>query len=68
MSNPALAFEVAESIHGTWFYHIRRPGEFKSLCGREVMSCGIPMSDWGVKTHLDEGWCSKCQRLMAEAA
>ena len=57
-------FEVCEGVESVWHYHIRRPKEFTSLCGRRVMVSGIPMSAWGSKSgHIPETYCAKCKEL-----
>lgn len=56
---------VTEGISGVWFYHISVEGtNATALCGAKTMLTHIPMSAWGVRGHLNEGWCKAC----AEAA
>jgi len=57
------SLEVAEGIHSTFSYHLRKPGAKDSLCGKWVMHTRIPVSAWGTKTHLHERWCSKCAAM-----
>ena len=55
-------FKVVEGIESTWHYHLRRVDQrvSESLCGAQVFSTEIPVSAWGVVTHLRERYCSKC--------
>lgn len=55
-------FGVAEGIHGTWYYHLRRPDDHFGLCGDRVMYTSIPVSAWGTRTHIKERWCSRCEK------
>lgn len=64
-------FEVAESISGTYFYHVRDANSttdaYRALCGARVMTTSIPMSDWGVVTHLHDRWCKQCREAYLSA-
>jgi len=62
--------EVAEGIHGTFYYHLWKRPERGSggtaLCGDRVMVTGIPRSAWGTTTDLGqikERWCSRCKAI-----
>lgn len=57
---------VAEGIHGTFYYHLRRPDDHFGLCGDRVMHTSIPVSAWGSRTHLKERWCSRCEKAARE--
>ena len=51
---------IRESIHGNFFYHLAKNG--KALCGEKItMHTSLDIKTWGVKTHLNEKYCSKCQ-------
>lgn len=65
MSAPAdhAELQVAEGIAGLFLYHLRKPGEHRSLCDVQVMLTHIPLSAWGVRTHINERWCSKCRGI-----
>jgi hypothetical protein len=52
---------IVESVHGTWFYHLRDKENGSALCGATVMQTSIPLSAWGVRTALGERWCNKCR-------
>ena len=56
---------LREGIFGQWRYHYGR--DRKALCGEATMPSGIPISAWGVVTHLRERYCSKCAELAAKA-
>lgn len=64
------ALLVAEGIHGTFYYHMRRGlHEHFALCGDQVMHTRIPLSAWGTVTHIKERWCSRCAaRALGEDA
>lgn len=60
-------FRVAEGIHGTFYYHLRRPDDHFGLCGDRVMHTSIPVSAWGARTdHIKERWCSRCEGAASE--
>jgi len=54
---------VAESIHGTYYYHLRRDADHFGLCGDRVMHTSIPVSAWGTRGHLNERWCTRCANI-----
>jgi hypothetical protein len=52
---------VTEGIGGVWFYHLSLAAtNSTALCGAKTMHTSIPLASWGVRGHLNEGWCSKC--------
>lgn len=59
----AHRLSIAESIHGTWYYHLRSGSDHRSLCGGHVMHTAVPLSAWGTTSHLNERWCSQCAAL-----
>lgn len=54
---------IAEGVAGTWFYHLAYEGEYKSLCGKDVMHTEIPMNTWGFRGHLNERYCHDCEEM-----
>lgn len=65
---------VVESVTGTYYYHLASVGSTaakgsgtptRPLCDARggVMPTSIPLSAWGVKSHLHEKWCQTCARL-----
>ncbi len=51
---------IRESIHGNFFYHLAKNG--KALCGEGItLSTSLNIKTWGMKTHLNERYCSKCK-------
>lgn len=57
------ALEVCEGVASVWHYHLREEGSTRSLCGAAVMSCGKPLTQWGVKIpgyHIPESYCRTC--------
>lgn len=55
------ALSVSEGIGGTFFYHLSRDGGIHSICGVPTMPTRVPVSAWGVRTHLNERYCTKCE-------
>lgn len=56
--------KIAESVHGTWFYHLSRTEHSeKALCGARTMHTSIPLSTWGHIGHLNERYCADCWRI-----
>lgn len=52
-------YSIRESIHGNFFYHIAL--EDQVLCGKtNTMLTRIPLSAWGVTSHLHEKYCKEC--------
>lgn len=69
MPSKKLDIEVAESVHGTWHYHLREAGSHRALCGASVMFCSMPLKRWNVKIpdfHLPQSFCSECDHLRQE--
>lgn len=55
------ALHITEGIGGVWFYHLSVAStNATALCGAKTMNTSIPMASWGVRGHLNEGWCAKC--------
>jgi hypothetical protein len=58
--------KIVEGVAGVWHYHLSNTGENyqPALCGKkEVMRTEIPLSTWGVKSHLNETYCKECEKL-----
>lgn len=52
---------ITEGIGGVWFYHLSAAStNATALCGAKTMNTSIPLKSWGVRGHLNEGWCTKC--------
>ena len=59
---------ITEGIGGVWFYHLSLAStNATALCGARTMNTSIPLASWGVRGHLNEGWCEKCATQGAEA-
>ena len=59
--------EIVEGVESTFHYHLRIKGEKKPLCGyKYVMHTDLPIDTWGLKTHLNERYCSECERTWKE--
>jgi hypothetical protein len=54
--------KITEGIHGTWYYHLSRSDQTRSLCGKPVMPTRLPLDSWGTVTHIKERYCSQCQQ------
>lgn len=56
-------FKIVESIHGNFFYHLSEDGK-NPICDSKimVMQTRLPLSSWGIKTHLHEKYCKKCEK------
>ena len=63
VEEPQYIYSVREGICGTFFYHIALNG--KCLCGnKDTMPTSIPLDSWGVRTHLKERYCKKCEEIL----
>lgn len=66
--NPKLVVEdlvVAESVHGTYFYHLaRQNATAQSLCGARTMATSMELSQWGGRGHLNERYCTDCVQIL----
>lgn len=61
--------KVTEGVAGTWYYHIsENDNPCHSLCGELVMNTLLPLSSWGRRSHLNERYCAKCEKLAQEKA
>jgi hypothetical protein len=60
-----MDLNVVETIHGTWFYHIRDGDRGPAICGyKDVMPTHVPLdAAWGYRGHLNERYCEECERL-----
>jgi hypothetical protein len=53
---------IRESIHGNFLYHLAMDG--KALCGKKItIHTNLNIETWGMKTHLNEKYCIKCQEI-----
>lgn len=57
-------YQVVEGICGTWYYHLAKKDESpnRALCDAQTMSTKIPVTTWGLITHLNERYCKKCKK------
>jgi hypothetical protein len=60
------ALVVDEGVESTFVYHLKREGEYVSLCGHKLPGKNLPLSIWGVQTHLHERYCSGCLKISME--
>lgn len=59
------AVHITESIGGNWFYHVSPQGiNGKAVCGARTMHTSVPLNAWGIKTHLNERYCSECAKSL----
>jgi len=60
-------FTIWEGVESTYNYHISDGGRTDTLCGNtHVMTTGLPLSTWGMKTHIGERYCSKCSEFFKQ--
>jgi hypothetical protein len=58
--------KIVEHISGCWSYHLSETGKNgqSALCGdKDMMSTDLPLKSWGIKTHLHEKYCKKCEEI-----
>ena len=56
---------VVEGVEAYWNYHLQlrdTDDKTKSLCGHTVFATQIPLTSWGIRSHLAEGWCTDCRK------
>ncbi len=61
--------KIVESTVLDFHYHLSETGKTyePTLCGVNlVMYTLIPMSAWGVVSHINEKWCKKCWEIYKE--
>lgn len=57
---------IVEGVASVWHYHLSESGlnGKPALCGKtEVMHTAVPLSTWGMRSHLHETYCTECERL-----
>ena len=57
---------IVEGVESVWYYHLSETGENgkSALCGnKDVMTTSIPLSTWGHVSHINEGYCKKCEEI-----
>jgi len=60
----ATAIKMAEGVGGSWAYHLTRmPNATLALCGARTMPTLVPLSTWGMKSHLNQTYCTRCKAL-----
>jgi hypothetical protein len=63
-TNFSPSLKIVEGVESLFVYHLSKTGNTgkTALCGnRHVMHTEVPLSTWGMKTHLDEKYCSVCE-------
>ncbi len=59
--------KIVETVIGYFSYHLSETGKNGSKplcdCKTTMMHTGIPLSAWGVKSHLGEKWCKECWKI-----
>lgn len=59
---------ITEGISGAWFYHLSKAdNKAMALCGARTMITAIPLTAWGARGHLKEGYCATCAKQGADA-
>lgn len=60
-----VQLHVIETVSGNWFYHLTLNEKYPwtTLCGRDsfLMFSNARLDQWGHRSHLNEGYCSKCE-------
>lgn len=65
-----MSLVIAETSTSTWHYHLRQVqerlylggGAPPALCGQQLgWDTQIPLRAWGIRGHLPESWCQKCE-------
>jgi hypothetical protein len=57
---------IVEGIEGYYRYHLSEHNENckPAICGNShVMITGIPLSSWGIVSHLKERYCEHCDKI-----
>ena len=59
--------KMCEGVEGMWNYHLCPEDDengTKSLCGRQTMYSGSPISSWGFKPgHMPSSYCMECEKI-----
>ena len=58
--------KIVEGIAGYFYYHLSESGNNgqPALCGNtEVMCTELSIRTWGMRTHLKETYCKKCEEI-----
>ena len=64
MADEKKQYIITEGILGYFHYHWSTTDKpYISLCGTETMKTSVPNEAWGVKTHIEEKYCEKCNCL-----
>lgn len=59
---PVPDISIHENLSGNFFYHIAKNDI--PLCGDErTMRRQLSLASWGIRTHLKEKYCEKCQEI-----
>ena len=60
-------FIITEGVAGHWYYHISKECCFsRALCGAQTTHTYLPLTSWGIGTHLNERYCKKCHDKMEQ--
>jgi len=58
-----IEYSIDETIIGYYNYHLKKSGTYISLCGKKLLGKELDLKLWGLKTHLNETYCKKCQKM-----
>jgi hypothetical protein len=70
MKKMSNRLKIVEGVAGIWHYHLSEYGTTgqPALCGKkDVMHTEIPLSVWGIKSHLHETYCEECEQLARDS-
>jgi hypothetical protein len=59
-------YRISEGVGGHHHYHLQQIGKAGAICGARTMQTSIPLSAWGVVSHLNERWCEECEKTRCE--
>ncbi len=56
------SIRIVEGVESVWVYHLAK--DKKALCGKQgIMETKIPLNTWGMKSHIGEKYCRKCEDI-----
>lgn len=60
---------ITEGVESHFLYHLSDPRKTtRGLCGKPTMTTLVPLSAWGVVTHLKERYCETCATIAKDAS
>ena len=56
-------FTIRENISGYYLYHIADESNIPLCKENNTMSTSLSLKSWGMKTHINERYCKKCNKI-----